>query len=353
MLIIGNKDFVNIAKRNMEGIVPLYYNMRKAGAVELNGENIFNGLSAAYTGGNIGVISNDITKIWNSDVWVNGTQEEKDEALLCVKLLCMENNFVIDYAKTLYKPIRPEHIDKMIKKYTKAKVPHFFLYAKDKEEGQVEDNNNTLVNRLETIIKDERFSFANSNFGKFDYTMLMKNKDIIVDDEVISLYKRVNSEYKNKLKKEDKYHGNEQFVYKTVKEIIECNFDYTSEEVADMLVKQLYHKTNSRAKDCLWYCYGDIVFENICRNMEERNVPKGFCLKCGCRFEKVGNQNTCIMCSGRKDTSNKEETKFITCIDCGNEVEIPLSAKRTCRCESCQKENRKRLDRARKLKKNK
>ena len=29
-LVVADKDFVRIAERNMNGIVPLYYNMRKA-----------------------------------------------------------------------------------------------------------------------------------------------------------------------------------------------------------------------------------------------------------------------------------------------------------------------------------
>ena len=61
----------------------------------------------------------------------------------------MENNFTIDYAKTLYKPKRPNNINKTISKYTTSKVPHFFIYAKDKTRKQVEKRNNSIVNRLE------------------------------------------------------------------------------------------------------------------------------------------------------------------------------------------------------------
>ena len=80
----------------MKNIVPLYYNMKKAEPTELNNETIYNGLNAAFTGGNIGLYSNDISKIWNNEVFSIGTDEEKQEAIDAVKLLCMENNFVID-----------------------------------------------------------------------------------------------------------------------------------------------------------------------------------------------------------------------------------------------------------------
>jgi hypothetical protein len=59
---------------------------RKAGCKIINRWEMYNGLKLAYIGGNIGVISNDITKIWNSN-YID---------LDIIKLLCMENNFVID-----------------------------------------------------------------------------------------------------------------------------------------------------------------------------------------------------------------------------------------------------------------
>lgn len=80
----------------MQGIVPLYYNMKKAEPAILNNENIYNGLCAAFTGGNIGMYSNDISKIWNNEVFISGTEEEKANALDCIKRLCCQNNFVID-----------------------------------------------------------------------------------------------------------------------------------------------------------------------------------------------------------------------------------------------------------------
>ena len=50
-LVVADQDFVRIAERNMNGIVPLYYNMRKAEPTQLNNKNIYAGLNAAFTGG--------------------------------------------------------------------------------------------------------------------------------------------------------------------------------------------------------------------------------------------------------------------------------------------------------------
>ena len=95
-LVVADESIVSIAERNMKDIVPLYYNMKKASPIQLNNQTLYNGLNAAFVGGNIGIYSNNISKIWNSDVFINGTQEEKQSAINLVKLLCMENNFVID-----------------------------------------------------------------------------------------------------------------------------------------------------------------------------------------------------------------------------------------------------------------
>lgn len=88
-LVIKNQTLTNIAKRNMRGIVPLYYEMKKAKGGELSAETIYQGMAKAFTSGNIGPISNNITKIWNCGEVI------EEEQLTAVKWLCMENNFVI------------------------------------------------------------------------------------------------------------------------------------------------------------------------------------------------------------------------------------------------------------------
>lgn len=84
-LVVDNPTFVKAAERNMEGIVPLYYEMASAPSHEITQEDIYSSLTEAFKA-NIGEISNNITKIWNSP----------DPDLDVVKWLCMENNFTID-----------------------------------------------------------------------------------------------------------------------------------------------------------------------------------------------------------------------------------------------------------------
>ena len=85
-LVIQDELFISIAERNMEGVVPLYYEMATAPAQIIESEIIFESLLAAFKA-NIGEISNNITKIFNSEDIVD---------LEVVKWLTMENNFTID-----------------------------------------------------------------------------------------------------------------------------------------------------------------------------------------------------------------------------------------------------------------
>ena len=86
LLVVADKTLINVAERNMKDIVPLFYDMKKAEPNIINNNAVYNGMITAYTGGNIGVISNDITKIWNSN----------NPDLDVIKLLCAENNYIID-----------------------------------------------------------------------------------------------------------------------------------------------------------------------------------------------------------------------------------------------------------------
>ena len=90
-LVCRDEKLVEIAERNMQNIVPLYYVMGKAKPEIVNNQSIYKGLESAYKGGNIGVVSNDISKMWNSE----------EINLDMIKIMVLYNNFVIDYAKTL------------------------------------------------------------------------------------------------------------------------------------------------------------------------------------------------------------------------------------------------------------
>lgn len=87
-MVVKDRTLTIAAKRNMTDIVPLAYDLKKAKGGIITPSSLYEGMARAYTGGNIGPVSNNITKIWNSG---EITQEELD----VVKWLCFENNAVI------------------------------------------------------------------------------------------------------------------------------------------------------------------------------------------------------------------------------------------------------------------
>lgn len=298
-LVVADRNFVEIAERNMKNIVPLYYEMKKAKSVLITPENIYDGLIRAFTGSNIGQYSNNISKIWNGDVFIKGTEEEKQEAIDVVKLLCMENNFVIDYAKTLYKPVRPEKVAKKIAEFTQQKLPHFFVYAKDKTESQVEARNDSFVNKLYDIIPNVQINTRKLKLGKIDYTKMMFDVNTEIDKFVVEIYDRLNKQYRYKFNIIDERVVNNSFVKETIiKEF--ATTGYSKIEITDMLVKYLYSK-NKRYKQLLWFVYGEYIVENLKHHV----VIK--------------------------------PTKKVQCVDCGELFEVYIRNAKKIRCDSCQK----------------
>ena len=287
-LVCREKKLVEVAERNMNGIVPLYYDMKKAPSQCIDKDVIYGGLKAAYTGGNIGIYSNDISKIWNSN----------KPNLEVIKLLCCENNFVIDYAKTLYKPERPKRIGKLITSYTKAKVPHFFVYAKDKDENRVEPLNNSVVNRLEHIIPNKMLKFKAQNLGKFDYRKLYSNYNFTYDknsEEIISKYIELDKKKFLMVNTEQEVESNyELYMYEKIREeILKVNSNV--EYVVNVLIKYLYETKPTGKKLLLWSSFGDVLVENLNNNIDE-TIGKDIvlCERCGERVEiTTGNKTYC------------------------------------------------------------
>lgn len=324
-LVICDKTFILVVERNMQGIVPLYYNMAKALPSELSNQKIYDSLIMAFTSGNIGQYSNNISKIWNNEVFISGSEEDKQHALNCIKRLCCQNNFVIDVAKTLYKPDFPMKIRKEIKEFTKLKLPHFFIYAKDKEEKQVSEVNDSFVNKLNSIIPNPRISCKyideynhKRKLKEPDCKLLMSDPNIVIIEEtnpVVQTYIKKAKEYWQKINpfvindiprdSWSKTQLRKIMVYdRIVKETkIELSqLGYSDKQIVDILVLYLYGK-KSKYKDLLWTCYGEIILDNL------------------------------------KNNYGKRQTKDIQCVDCGEWFEVDKSS-RIIRCPNCYKNER-------------
>lgn len=340
-LVVADKTIISVAERTIKkyDIVPLFYNMKKALPSQLDNEKIYQSLVLAFTSAPIGLFSNNISKIWNSDIMISGTYEEQRHAIDCIKRLCCQNNFVIDAAKTLYVPEFPQQIKKDIQEFTKQPLPHYFIYAKDKTEDQVRDTNDTFVNKLHDLIPNPRIrckytlpTGKQKALAKPNYKLLMINPDLEIDkdNKVIEMYNkkaalygykisaisdRVESGYvprevlyKSQMRQDIFY---SKVITEVKQDLAECG--YSEIEIADILVKYLYDIKDSKNKDLLWACYGKILYENL------RNRVKS-------------------------------PTKEVQCMDCGEWFEVGKFDSATCRCESCQKEQNRLNARLRKRK---
>lgn len=290
-LVIQDETIIKVAEREMEGVVPLYYEMLKAKDEPLTPDLIYKALTSAYKA-NIGIISNEITKIWNS-----GNPNEE-----AVKWLCMYNNFVIDYAKTLYLPEKPKHVDQELKNYSKMKLPHFFKYAKDKEDGQVNDLNNSTVNKLEYIIPNKPFRFKDV-VGTLDYKVLMNNNQIeyALNEDIINKYREITRSKKMIVNNNDlDYNGFNRLVKEELSKL-----STSDSTITDNLIHYLYSSGNKN-KDTLWDCYGDIIYYNI-----EKNLGNSIqCDTCTIRFEKIGRSDKyCDKCKEERIKENNRNRK--------------------------------------------
>jgi hypothetical protein len=301
VIVAQDETLISVAKRHMKDIVPLYYEMAKAKPSELSQEQIYESLCLAYKE-NIGAISNKITKIWNRTTGVS------DDELKAMKWLVMENNFVIDFAKTMFKTKRPSEINKKLLAYDKGNLPYFFMFAKDKERKRVNKPNNSIMNKLRKLIpKDKRITYENI-VDVIDYHNLMQNKTTPLDNEVIDYFNSLNRNKKfrqqdaEELEKRD-----ELYVFQDMREEILNNFsDYPINKIVDILVRYMYEK-NKRYKTSLWGIFGDIIYANLEENLKGTIA----CDECGKRIKSSSQNNSkyCDDCAKNKEKERKRKWK--------------------------------------------
>lgn len=287
LLVVQDRTLTAVAKRNMKDIVPLDYSLRKAKGGLITQESIYNGMITAFTGGNIGPISNNITKVWNSG-------KITEEQLNVVKWLCQENNQVIDYAKTLWKGTRPKEIDKIIKSYTKAKVPQFFIYAKNKDVGAVESSNNSTMNRISDFIPINRIKY-NRSLNKFDYQMLMdKESDFTIKrNPILDEYDYWQRHWRNLANLDDEHLDQDDlWAFKKVREKLLSLGD--KNYVINTLIVYSYTVKKNSTKKLLWACFGKEIVENL--KINTKDLGK-ICPICGRRFKPFHSGDIDIYCS--------------------------------------------------------
>lgn len=312
LLVHNNKTIIKCAKSFQErfGMIPNYYDMPKANPTVLNNTSLFEGIVMAYHHGNIGTPSNEITKVWMT-LNPDSTKEEVATAIDVVALRCVDVNFTIDYAKTLYKPDIPKKVINEYKKYSGKKVPHFFIYAKNKKDYQVEKIGKCNIDRISGIARANRIVFKNL-LGKYSYKTLMKTPDVSADPELINrivqLYRDVEAVNLRRLSHmdfstldyDDKKRALLQIEFDSNKQR-EMFVELIGEPVADIvdiLIKELQDDVN---KDTMWKLFGDVIYSNIARNLNGAKI----CVKCNDRFLATNNRaKYCNNCYSEVNRTN-------------------------------------------------
>lgn len=197
----------------------------------------------------------------------------------------------------MYKPEFPHEINEQISKYTNAKLPAFFEFAKDKEKSQVKKRNKSFVNKIYDRIPNKPINTRGMQLGKIDYKVMMSNRSILCSKEVSDLYDELNKQYRYMVNMKDEYIDNLRYIACKIRKEF-SRFEYSDETITDMLVEYLYGK-DKRYKQLLWFCYGQYIVNNLEKNVEVK------------------------------------KTKLIQCIDCGEWFEIDFKDNKTCRCELC------------------
>ena len=196
---------------------------------------------------------------------------------------------------------------------TKGKLPHYFMYAKDKTKEQVERINNIGVNKLKkSVIKDVRINFQLK--GEFDYKNLMFHEDVKIGSEmakeIIDIYRKVDLKKRYILTedKDNSKYNSYKFTYQRIRqEILEVNPNIFY--VVDVLVKFLYSHRNSKFKTTLWECFGDVMCENIERNIR---VKYKYCEVCGDLIEESSNfkNKYCSICAKERERENTKKRVY-------------------------------------------
>lgn len=297
-LVVSDKVLVDAAKRNMDGIVPLYYPGLKAPPSAITPENIYKSMTWAYTSCNVGVVSNEITRVWSSD-------QEIDLDL--VKFLTLYNNLVIDAAKNLYLPKKPEDILQRLAPYTKSKVPHFFMEAKQKSRKQVASINGSTVNRIRGLLPAMRLNFNWDSCGKFDWRVLCSSSVIPRNDitqKIVDMFKQRSRRMRFKTDDETN-ESNRVFLCEQLRaDLLSIHPD--PHFVCDVLVRELFDpRHSSKRKIVFWECFGGEVVEHLQKNV---NQNQKMCTRCGKRYyREAANQVLCPACQKKQRRQYKTQ----------------------------------------------
>lgn len=327
-------DIVDRFKKEYN-IVPLYFDMEKASAIQLNADTFTDGMLSAF-GVSIGEWSNPISKLWdelnNGEGVVETTKRQELEGmtlkqlkkcanyqgikidkkykkedivgllaedtkddeektpidradqikktLKLINLFVMYNNFAIDSAKTNFIPVMTPDVAAKQKEYKlpHAKLPHFFKFAKDKK--NVKNRGYGFVDKvsdLNTIQKNTFKWLQTKGFNKTECSIeqieevLLNGQKCILNQEDIEKVMELIN--KRKCPKD--------------KEVFLKQLELDQEQVMNVLVR------NCLDKDKVWDMFGEEIYNNIVQNTSDKMK---ICPECGAYFEYSTDDKRCEKC---------------------------------------------------------
>ena len=332
--VVFEPVIINAAKRNIKkmNIVPLFYDAYKAAAETLSFENMYKGLKRAHDYSGIGIVSNNLTKLWNTE----------NPDLFAAACITRYNNAVIDAAKTgeldSYENY-PEVYTRILESIggKRGKLPWFFQFSKNGRKNggtkpsDVEKSNNSTMNRICAAFDDIRkLDLRYAGIGPFNVQMLLSENDIGYDQNIVQIFcsavdesvstriemnEAVDLADKSRLAKKELLI---EFVTDKITEVMPLSEAYKS------IVKYLFDAeglSRKMYKQEFWAVFGSIALRNLALNLKDYSE----CPKCKMKLPPWGKSHICV----------KARTGFIECVDCGNIVERLNS--RQCRCPDCQK----------------
>ena len=234
----------------------------------------------------------------------------------------------------MYKSIAPNDIAKQISAATNCKVPHFFIYAKDKTLDQVEPRGKSPVDRLVDIIPKYRFRFNAKVGGKFDYHMLMDNPNLIKTPHVEFIIQQYDEKISNltRIYLHDEPDEKLPYQFQVLREemlALATNEKY----VVDAIILGIFFIRKSSHKGIFWDAFGDIVLENLKKNLSKQCAQMTLCSRCYSRFEPTDQYAKCPVCG-----TKHQNVRTGACIDCGEEFLVDSRNMTKIRCAICQRE---------------
>ncbi len=204
----------------------------------------------------------------------------------------------------MFRLTRPKSINNIIQPLSKGKVPRFFLYAKDKKDGQVAPYTSSPVNRLSKLIYGSRLRFDRRELGKFDPHMLM-HSPMVPNNEITKQIIEVYQDHAQRMtstivRGEDENHITYWPYQKMMDELDSVYGDRRF--IVDVLVKHLFIDKRTKRKRMFWECFGGIILDNIRHNLDANSC---MCVKCGTRFVRESNRQ--VMCKDCADKARRQQ----------------------------------------------